>query len=146
MHTEVKQHIAILGANGFIGSHLSSALLKRGHKITAIDLDSFRIADLVKLKGFNFHKRDFRAFDNQLRILLSNCDLIVPLVAIATPKTYVTDPIGVFELDFEANLPYIRYCVDIIILIDSSEHPLLTPTFLATPDMKTDEITFRCWY
>jgi len=36
------------------------------------------------------------------------CDVILPLVAIATPATYVREPLRVFELDFEANLPIIR--------------------------------------
>ena len=34
--------------------------------------------------------------------------MIVPLVAIATPSTYVKQPLRVFELDFEANLPIVR--------------------------------------
>jgi len=31
-------------------------------------------------------------------------------VAIATPSTYVSQPLRVFELDFEANLPIVRQC------------------------------------
>jgi nucleoside-diphosphate-sugar epimerase len=34
--------------------------------------------------------------------------VILPLVAIATPSTYVKEPLRVFELDFEANLPIVR--------------------------------------
>ena len=37
--------------------------------------------------------------------------MILPLVAIATPATYVKEPLKVFELDFEANLPIVRSCV-----------------------------------
>jgi nucleoside-diphosphate-sugar epimerase len=36
---------------------------------------------------------------------------VLPLVAIATPATYVKEPLKVFELDFEANLPIVRGCV-----------------------------------
>ena len=36
---------------------------------------------------------------------------MLPLVAIATPATYVREPLRVFELDFEANLPIVRACV-----------------------------------
>jgi nucleoside-diphosphate-sugar epimerase len=39
------------------------------------------------------------------------CDTVLPLVAIATPATYVKQPLRVFELDFEANLPIVRACV-----------------------------------
>jgi nucleoside-diphosphate-sugar epimerase len=35
----------------------------------------------------------------------------MPLVAIATPATYIKDPLKVFELDFEANLPIVRAAV-----------------------------------
>jgi nucleoside-diphosphate-sugar epimerase len=36
---------------------------------------------------------------------------VLPLVAIATPATYVREPLRVFELDFEANLPIVRAAV-----------------------------------
>ncbi len=39
---------------------------------------------------------------------VKKCDVVLPLVAIATPATYVLDPLRVFELDFEANLPIVR--------------------------------------
>jgi nucleoside-diphosphate-sugar epimerase len=42
---------------------------------------------------------------------VKKCDVVLPLVAIATPATYVKDPLAVFELDFEANLPIVRACV-----------------------------------
>src|SRR4029079_19504796 len=42
---------------------------------------------------------------------IKKCDTVLPLVAIATPATYVSDPLRVFELDFEANLPIVRACV-----------------------------------
>ncbi len=42
---------------------------------------------------------------------IRKCDVILPLVAIATPSTYVKEPLRVFELDFEANLPIVRAAV-----------------------------------
>ena len=36
---------------------------------------------------------------------------MLPLVAIATPRDYVQDPLRVFELDFEENLRIVRYAV-----------------------------------
>jgi len=42
---------------------------------------------------------------------IKNCDVVLPLVAIATPASYVNNPLGIFELDFEANLKVIRLCV-----------------------------------
>jgi nucleoside-diphosphate-sugar epimerase len=37
--------------------------------------------------------------------------VILPLVAIANPSIYVSNPLRVFELDFEANLTIVRQCV-----------------------------------
>jgi UDP-4-amino-4-deoxy-L-arabinose formyltransferase/UDP-glucuronic acid dehydrogenase (UDP-4-keto-hexauronic acid decarboxylating) len=42
---------------------------------------------------------------------VKKCDVVLPLVAIATPATYVKEPLRVFELDFEQNLAIIRQCV-----------------------------------
>jgi len=37
---------------------------------------------------------------------------VIPLVAIATPATYVKEALRVFELDFEVNLPIVRSCMN----------------------------------
>lgn len=42
---------------------------------------------------------------------VKKCDVVLPLVAIATPIEYTRNPLRVFELDFEENLKIIRYCV-----------------------------------
>lgn len=104
--------ILILGVNGFIGHHLAERILSTtAWQIVGMDLTSNRITHLLKNKRFSFHKGDItqkkKWIDSQVRA----CDVVLPLVAIATPATYVTDPLRVFELDFEANLPVVRACV-----------------------------------
>jgi UDP-4-amino-4-deoxy-L-arabinose formyltransferase/UDP-glucuronic acid dehydrogenase (UDP-4-keto-hexauronic acid decarboxylating) len=42
---------------------------------------------------------------------VKKCDVVMPLVAIATPATYVREPLRVFNLDFEENLNIVRLCV-----------------------------------
>ena len=42
---------------------------------------------------------------------IKKCDVVLPLVAIATPIEYTRNPLRVFELDFEENLKLVRYCV-----------------------------------
>jgi UDP-4-amino-4-deoxy-L-arabinose formyltransferase/UDP-glucuronic acid dehydrogenase (UDP-4-keto-hexauronic acid decarboxylating) len=42
---------------------------------------------------------------------IKKCDVVIPLVAIATPKLYVEDPIAVYNLDFEMNVNIIKQCV-----------------------------------
>jgi len=41
---------------------------------------------------------------------VKKCDVVLPLVAIATPATYVREPLKVFGLDFEENLQIVRLC------------------------------------
>lgn len=46
-----------------------------------------------------------------MNTILKKCDVILPLVAIATPIEYTRNPLRVFELDFEENLKIVRDCV-----------------------------------
>jgi nucleoside-diphosphate-sugar epimerase len=104
--------VMVLGANGFIGSHLVQRLLDEGHEVIGVDLMKGRIEKLLGRSNFKFLKKDFRVARVEIEELLADVDVLFPLIAVATPKTYVTDPIGVFKLDFEDNLPYVRFCVD----------------------------------
>jgi len=103
----------ITGINGFIGSHLTEYLLKHhtDWTISGIDLGDHRIAHLLNHPQLSFIQGDFIEQQKKVAEEIMNCDVVIPLAAIATPKTYVTDPIRVFELDFEANLAIIRQCV-----------------------------------
>ena len=42
------QHILIISAKGYIGSHVVSALLEMGHEVTACDLRVSNIVDCVE--------------------------------------------------------------------------------------------------
>ena len=59
--TTMKQRVVITGAAGFIGSHLSEALLDRGYEVIGIDNlltgDTANIAHLVN-RDFTFIKHD----------------------------------------------------------------------------------------
>lgn len=104
--------LCILGVNGFIGHHLSQRILKdTGWEVFGMDMGSDRIADLMDHKRFHFFEGDITINREWIEYHIRKCDVILPLVAIATPATYVREPLKVFELDFEANLPIIRSCV-----------------------------------
>jgi nucleoside-diphosphate-sugar epimerase len=104
--------ICILGVNGFIGHHLSNRLLAEpGYEVYGMDMSSERIADLMDNKRFHFFEGDITINKEWIEYHVRKCDVILPLVAIATPATYVQQPLKVFELDFEANLPIVRSCV-----------------------------------
>ncbi|EKD74111.1 MAG: hypothetical protein ACD_45C00073G0006 [uncultured bacterium] len=106
-------NILILGANGFIGSHLSEAILANTDwHVYAMDLTQDKLDQCLQDKNFHFFLGDITVQKEWVTEHVKKCDVILPLVAIATPAVYVQNPLRVFELDFEANLAIIRQCVE----------------------------------
>ena len=104
--------VLILGVNGFIGHHLSQRIIAATDwEIHGMDMQADRIADLLPEKRFHFFEGDITINKEWIEYHVKKCDVVLPLVAIATPATYVREPLRVFELDFEANLPIVRACV-----------------------------------
>jgi nucleoside-diphosphate-sugar epimerase len=104
--------VLILGVNGFIGSHLSGRILRDTNwEIYGMDLGSQKIEEYLDNPRFHFVEGDISISKEWIEYHVKKCDVVLPLVAIATPKIYVTDPLRVFELDFEENLRIVRHCV-----------------------------------
>jgi len=104
--------ILILGVNGFIGHHLSQRILNTTDwEVYGMDMQSERVSDLLHNPRFHFFEGDITINKEWIEYHIKKCDVVLPLVAIATPATYVQQPLRVFELDFEANLPIVRSCV-----------------------------------
>lgn len=103
--------ILILGVDGFIGHHLSRRILDTTDwQVYGMDMHADRVQDLVNHERFTFFEGDITINHEWVEYHVKKCDVILPLVAIATPATYVSRPLDVFELDFEANLPIVRSC------------------------------------
>ncbi len=106
------KRILILGVNGFIGHHLSRAILgTTDWDIYGMDMQTDRIAAHLSDPRFHFFEGDITINREWIEYHVKKCDVVLPLVAIATPATYVREPLRVFELDFEANLPIVRAAV-----------------------------------
>ena len=104
--------ILILGVNGFIGHHLSHRIIdETDWQIYGMDMQTDRIGELLSEKRFHFFEGDITINREWIEYHVKKSDVVLPLVAIATPATYVREPLRVFELDFEANLPIVRACV-----------------------------------
>ncbi|MEO8040846.1 MAG: bifunctional UDP-4-keto-pentose/UDP-xylose synthase, partial [Betaproteobacteria bacterium] len=104
--------ILILGVNGFIGHHLSKRIIETTPwEVYGMDMQSERVGDLVEHPRFHFFEGDITINKEWIEYHVRKCDTVLPLVAIATPATYVKEPLRVFELDFEANLPIVRWAV-----------------------------------
>ena len=106
------KRILILGVNGFIGHHLSQRILRTTDwEVFGMDMQNDRVEDLMAERRFRFFEGDITINREWIEYHVRKCDTVLPLVAIATPATYVKEPLRVFELDFEANLPIVRACV-----------------------------------
>lgn len=131
--------VLILGANGFIGSSLTRAILdQKDWEVYGMDIGSHKLEDSLGHPRFKFVEGDITINKEYIEYHVKKCDAIIPLVAIANPIQYVKDPLKVFELDFEANLGVVRQCAKYrkrIIFPSTSE------VYGNSPDSKLDEAT-----
>ena len=103
--------VLILGANGFIGSSLTRAILtQKDWEVYGMDIGSHKLTDSLGDPRFKFVEGDITINREWIEYHVKKCDAVIPLVAIANPIQYVKDPLRVFELDFEANLEIVRKC------------------------------------
>ncbi|HXZ25365.1 MAG TPA: bifunctional UDP-4-keto-pentose/UDP-xylose synthase [Nitrospiria bacterium] len=104
--------VLILGVNGFIGSSLTEQILKqKDWEVYGMDMACDKLEPCLGQPRFHFVEGDITINREWIEYHVRKCDTVLPLVAIATPATYVQDPLRVFELDFEANLDIVRKCV-----------------------------------
>jgi len=104
--------ILILGVNGFIGHHLTQRILDTTDwSVYGMDLAFDRLEKVIHNSRFHFIEGDVSINREWVEYHVKKCDVIIPLVAIATPKLYITNPLGVFDLDFEMNLNIVKQCV-----------------------------------
>ncbi|WP_459176511.1 bifunctional UDP-4-amino-4-deoxy-L-arabinose formyltransferase/UDP-glucuronic acid oxidase ArnA [Ewingella americana] len=107
-----RTRVLILGVNGFIGNHLSERLLREdNYEIFGLDISSDAISRFMDNPHFHFVEGDISIHSEWIEYHIKKCDVILPLVAIATPIEYTRNPLRVFELDFEENLKIVRDCV-----------------------------------
>lgn len=107
-----RTRVLILGVNGFIGNHLTERLLKDDrYEIYGLDIGSDAIGRFMDCPRFHFVEGDISIHSEWIEYHIKKCDVVLPLVAIATPIEYTRNPLRVFELDFEENLKIVRDCV-----------------------------------
>jgi len=104
--------VLILGVNGFIGNALTQRICETTDwNVYGMDISSSKLAHSLKHPRMHFLEGDISINREWIEYHVKKCDVVIPLVAIATPATYVKHPLAVFELDFEENLRVVRQCV-----------------------------------
>lgn len=103
--------VLILGADGFIGSHLTEKILKETDwQVVGFDLIKKNLKK-VKHPNFTFKKGDIFKADKWIEKQVMAADVVLPLVGVAKPMYYIKKPVWTFELDFEQNLKVVKMCV-----------------------------------
>ena len=136
--------VLILGVNGFIGSHLVGRILRDTNwEVYGMDLGTHKVTEHLGHDRFHFVEGDITISKEWIEYHVKKCDVVLPLVAIATPKMYVQNPLRVFELDFEENLRVVRQCVKYKKRI---MFPSTSEVYGMCPDAEFDEETSTLVY
>jgi len=104
--------ILILGVNGFIGNKLVKRIMQTTDwEVYGMDLSCSKLSHSIDNSRFHFIEGDITIHREWVDYHVKKCDVVLPLVAIATPMHYIKKPLHVFELGFEENLRIVRLCV-----------------------------------
>jgi UDP-glucose 4-epimerase len=94
----------ITGGAGFIGSHLSDALLAQGHQVTILDdLSTGSMQNIKHLKDKKGYKYVIDTIMNKplLCELIDGCDVVIHLAAAVGVKLIVESPVRTMELNIK---------------------------------------------
>ena len=89
-----------MGCGGFIGSHLLRAIFERtSWRVFGVDLDSYRIQELLSNPRFEFLSADLADPDVVERI--AQFPIVVNLAAICTPGRYMAEAAEVIRSNYD---------------------------------------------
>ena len=100
--------IAVLGAGGFIGSHLVPGLLDRFDcRIDAVDVDLHKLECVdARVRRIEARVEDAGLVEQVTR----RCQVVISLTALCNPAQYSTIPLEVIDANFTHLLPLVTRC------------------------------------
>jgi len=102
--------IAVLGAGGFLGSHLVPGLIERfGCEVDAVDIDF----DKLECKDARIRRIQARVEDAAvMREVTSRSRVVLSLTALCNPAQYSTIPLQVIDANFTHLMPLVSLCAE----------------------------------
>ena len=104
------ERIAVLGGGGFLGSHLTWALLDQGRHVVVLDRRFDKLErdaiDRTRLSCVTGSVDDAAL----LEAALHGCDVVVSMTALCNPSLYNTVPQDVIRANFLDLLPLVELC------------------------------------
>jgi UDP-apiose/xylose synthase len=101
--------VCVLGAGGFIGSHLLERLLAGGRPVVAVDTETRKVEHLLGRPGLDFRRFDLRD-GALLRRAVEDAGTVVNLASLCNPSLYNTRALETVESNFLRALPVVRAC------------------------------------
>ena len=100
--------VAVLGAGGFIGSHLVPALIERfGCEVDAVDIDFEKLeCEDPRVRRIQARVEDAAV----IREVTSRTRVVLSLTALCNPAQYSTIPLQVIDANFTHLLPLVESC------------------------------------
>lgn len=99
-------NILILGADGFIGSHLTRRLADmEGVSVNVVD------KQFTRLQAEHYNSECLDISEQSIEDLVAVNDVVIDLVAHANPSIYVKTPLDVYNLNFKVNMDVVELCV-----------------------------------
>lgn len=105
--------VLALGGGGYIGSHLCKRLLEGGHTVAVLDTDFEKFDVVLGERGSSAHRinQDLRDVSEvALAELCREADVVIDLIAHATPALYNKQPLEVVQLNLFENLRVVEAC------------------------------------
>ena len=108
--TPRQPRIAILGASGFVGSHLVPALaLRPGARIVAVDVVFDKLPPgLPGVERIQASIRDPGLLD----AITARADMVISLTAMCNPALYSTRPLEVIDASYTDLVPLVKLCAE----------------------------------
>lgn len=104
--------IAVLGAGGFIGSHLVPALAaRRGTSVLAIDLNLDKLSPVPPRGGGRIERIQSRLdAPGLLEDVTARAGVVISLTALCNPSLYNTQPLAVIDANYTDLVPLVKLC------------------------------------